>query len=60
MFGVEGLFVKVYFIPFFSPMRYAAAGGHEMKAPFNSNLPYQTGDVMVNPINPASKQGDSM
>ena len=23
-----------------------------MKAPFNSNLPYQTGDVIVNPINP--------
>jgi hypothetical protein len=49
---VEGLFVEDYFTPFFSPMRNAAAGGHEMKAPFNSNLPYQTGDVIVNPRNP--------
>jgi hypothetical protein len=23
-----------------------------MKAPFNNNLPTQTGDVIVNPINP--------
>jgi hypothetical protein len=32
-------------------MRYASAKNFEMKAPFNNNLPTQTGDVMVNPIN---------
>ena len=54
MFWVEGLFAEDYFIPFFSPLRNAAAGGRVMKAPFNSNLPYQTGDVIVNPINPVN------
>jgi hypothetical protein len=52
---VEGLFVEDYFIPFFSPMRNAAARGREMKSPFNSNLPTQIGDVIINPINPDSK-----
>jgi hypothetical protein len=33
-------------------MRNAAAGGREMKAPFISNLPTQTEDVIVNLINP--------
>ena len=37
---------------FFSPMRYASARGHEMKATFNNNLPNQTNDVIVNPRNP--------
>jgi hypothetical protein len=46
------VFVEDYFIPFFSPMRNASAGCFEMKAPFNGNLPTQTGDVIVNPINP--------
>ena len=36
----------------FSPMRYASAGGLEMKAAFNNKLTTQTGDVIVNPINP--------
>ncbi len=35
-------------------MRYAAAGGRVMKAPFNINLPTQTGDVIVNPENPVN------
>jgi hypothetical protein len=26
-----------------------------MKAPFNNNPPLQTGDVIVNPVNPDSK-----
>ncbi len=33
-------------------MRNASARGLEMKAPFNNNLNPQTGDIMVNPINP--------
>ena len=35
-------------------MRNAAARGFEMKAPFYDNLPTQTGDVIVNPINPVN------
>ena len=35
-------------------MRYAAAGGREMKALFNSNLPTLTEDVIVNPRNPVN------
>ena len=35
-------------------MRNAAARGFEMKAPFYDNLPTQTGDVLVNPINPVN------
>ena len=35
-------------------MRYASARGFEMKAPFNNNLPAQTNDVMVNPLNPVN------
>ena len=33
-------------------MRYAAAGGREMKSPSNRNIPTLTGDVIINPINP--------
>jgi len=33
-------------------MRYAAAGGRVMKVSFNSYLPTQPGDVIVNPRNP--------
>jgi hypothetical protein len=32
-------------------MRNASAKNRAMKAPFNNNLPNQTNDVMVNPIN---------
>jgi hypothetical protein len=35
-------------------MRYASARGFEIKAPFNNNLPPQTGDLIVNPINPVN------
>ena len=35
-------------------MRYAATRGRVMKAPFNSNLPSQIGDVIVNPENPVN------
>ncbi len=55
---MEGLFLKVYFIPFFSPMRYAAARGREIRASFNSYLHSQTGDVIVNPINPVNPDSD--
>jgi len=41
-----------YFLSSLSPLRYAAARGFEMKAPFNNDLPNQTNDVIVNPINP--------
>ena len=36
-------------------MRYASAKGLTMKVPCNNNLPTQTNDVMVNPVNPDSK-----
>ena len=52
LFWVQWSLVDAYFIPFFSPMRYASASGLEMKVPFNNNLNSQTNDVMVNPINP--------
>ncbi|MDP4914420.1 MAG: hypothetical protein NWR46_08485 [Saprospiraceae bacterium] len=39
-------------------MRNAAAEGRVMKAPFNSNLPTQTGDVIVNPRNPVNPDSD--
>ena len=32
-------------------MRYASAKSLKMKAPDNINLPNQTNDVMVNPVN---------
>ena len=35
-------------------MRYAAAGGREMKALFNSYLHTLTNDVLVNPRNPVN------
>jgi hypothetical protein len=43
-----------YFLFSFSPLRNAAVGGFGMKAPFNNNLPPETGDVIVNPINPVN------
>jgi hypothetical protein len=39
-------------------MRYASAKRLEMKAPFN-NLPHQTGDVIVNPINPENPDSNT-
>ena len=39
------------FLHFFSPMRNASAKNMKMKAPVNNNLPNQTNDVMVNPVN---------
>jgi hypothetical protein len=50
----------VIFITFFSPLRYAAAGGFEMKAPFNNNPPLQTGDVIFNPENPVNPDSKPM
>jgi hypothetical protein len=35
-------------------MRYASARGLAMKATFNNNLPNQTNEVIVNPINPVN------
>ena len=52
---VQWSFVDNYFIPSFSPMRYASAKGQETKAPFYNNLSTQTNDVIVNPGNPDSK-----
>ena len=39
-------------------MRNAAARGFEKKAPFNNNLPLQTGDVIVNPENPVNPDSE--
>jgi hypothetical protein len=39
-------------------MRYAAAGGREMKAASDSNLPNRTGNVIVNAINPVNPDSD--
>ena len=47
-------FVEDYFIPFFSPLRYASAKGLTMEAPCNNNLPTQTNDVIINPENPVN------
>jgi hypothetical protein len=30
-----------------------------MKAPFNNNLPIQTNDVMVNPVNPENPDSNT-
>ena len=54
LFWAEGSFLEDYFTPFFSPMRNAAAGGRVMKVSFNSYLPTQPGDVIVNPRNPVN------
>jgi len=35
-------------------MRYAAAEGQQMDAPFNNNLPTPFNDVIVNPGNPVN------
>ena len=40
-------------------MRYASAIGLVMKAPFNDNIPTQTGDVIVNPRNPANPDSNN-
>ena len=40
-------------------MRYASAKSLEMKAAFNNNLPHQTGDVIVNPINPENPDSNT-
>ena len=40
-------------------MRYASAKSLEMKAPFNNNLTTQTGDVIVNPRNPANPDSNT-
>ncbi len=53
------LFVVDYFLSSLSPLRYAAARGFEMKAPFNNNLPNQTNDVIVNPINPENPDSNN-
>ena len=44
---------------FFSPMRYASARGRLIKATFNNTLATQTGDVIVNPINPENPDSKS-
>lgn len=54
----RGLFVKVYFIHFFSPLRNAAAGGREIRASSYNNLTTLTGDVIVNPRNPVKPDSD--
>jgi hypothetical protein len=38
-------------MPFFSPLRYAAARGFKMESLFNNNLSTQTNDVIINPEN---------
>jgi len=48
------LFVEDYFLPFFSPLRYAAAKSLEMDTPFNNNPPMPSNDVIVNPQNPVN------
>ena len=40
-------------------MRNASAKSFEMKVPFNNNLNSQTGDVIVNPINPENPDSKS-
>jgi hypothetical protein len=50
----------VYFSPFFSPLRNAAAGGFEMKAPINNNLPILVNDVIFNPENPVNPDSKPM
>ena len=40
-------------------MRYASARGLEMKAAFNNKLTTQTGDVIVNPINPENPDSNT-
>jgi hypothetical protein len=56
VFGLGvGLFVEDYFTYPTWPLRNAAAKSFEKKAPFNNNLPTQTGDVIVNPKNPVNQ-----
>ena len=55
----QWLLVEYYFIPFFSPMRYASAKGLAMKSVFYNNLPTQTGDVIINPENPVNPDSNT-
>jgi hypothetical protein len=43
-----------FFLLLLSPMRYASAKSLEIEALSNNNLPTQTNDVIVNPINPVN------
>jgi hypothetical protein len=43
-----------FFLLLLSPMRYVSAKSLEIEAPSNNNLPTQTNDVIVNPINPVN------
>jgi len=40
-------------------MRNASAKRREMRALFNNNLPTQTNDVMVNPMNPENPDSET-
>ena len=42
------------FYVLFAAAMIASAKSPEMKASFNNNLPNQTNDVMVNPVNPVN------
>jgi len=55
-FGLKGYLESTYFLPFFSPMRYASARCFEMKASFNGNPPTLANEVILNPENPDSNQ----
>ena len=46
-FGCKGHSQISYFLPSFSPMRYASTRGFEMKATSNINLPSQINDDAV-------------
>ena len=58
-FLAQCLFVDDYFLPFFSPLRYASAKDLALKAPYNNKLPTQTNDVMVNPENPVNPDSNN-
>jgi hypothetical protein len=58
-FLAQCLFVDDYFSPFFSPMCYTSARDLAMRATFNNNLPNQTNDVIVNPINPENPDSNN-
>jgi hypothetical protein len=52
------VFRRLGFSPFFSPLRYAAAK-RRVKVAFINTLPPQTGDVIVNPINPENPDSNN-
>jgi len=55
VFGLGVMVIRrLCFFSFFSPMRYASAKSLAMKAICNNNLPTQSNDVIVNPINPVN------